>query len=130
MTAAETATRATAGANLTVLLDSDDPRRALRALGAPVDREWPRGADGYSGFELCSSLGESATPTEHAEELIQRLRQLGPALREIGRHPQTYSIRMTVAERTRAGDSTISLAAASIALLSAIGAELVAEISR
>jgi hypothetical protein len=130
MTAAETATTPTAGAHLTVLLDSDDPERALRALDAPADREWRRGANGYSGFEFISSLGENATPSEHAEELIQRLRRLGPALREIGRHPRTHSIRLTVAERTPAEESTISLAAPSISLLSAIGAELVAEVSR
>jgi hypothetical protein len=130
MTAAETATRTSVAARLTVLLDSDDPRRALRALGAPVDREWRRGANGYSGFELSSSLAETATASEQAEELIQRLRPLGPALREISRHPQTHSIRLTVAERTHSGNAMVSLGAASISLLSAIGAEFVAEISR
>jgi hypothetical protein len=130
MTAAETATRTSVEARLTVLLDSDDPGPALRALGAPADREWRRDANGYSGFEFFSSLGEAASASEHAEELIQRLRRLGPALREIGRHPQTHSIRLTVAERTQSESATVSLAAASISLLSAIGAELVAEISR
>jgi len=130
MTAAEAATQSSVQARLTVLLDSDDPGPALRALGAAADREWRSDANGYSGFEFLSSLGETASASEHAEELIQRLRRLGPALREIGRHPQTHSIRLTVAERTHSENATVSLAAASISLLSAIGAEFVAEISR
>jgi Domain of unknown function (DUF4279) len=115
------------GASLTVLLDSDDPGPALRALGAPADREWPRGIDEHSGFELCSSLPETATPSEHAEELIQRLRPLAPALREIRRHPDTHSIRLTVAEH--ADNTAIGLDEAAITLLAAIGAEFVADVS-
>src|SRR4029077_1764232 len=105
MTRDETETRTTAGAHLTVLLDSDAPGAALRALGAPVDREWRRGerrshlvgTHPYSGFELSSSLAETSDPGEHAEQLIQRLRPIAPALRGISRHPETHSIRLTVA---------------------------------
>jgi hypothetical protein len=126
MTGAETVTP-TSGASLTVLLDSDDPGPALRALGAPVDREWRRGRHEYSGFELSSSLPESATPSEQAEQLIQRLRPLAPALREIRRHPDTHSIRLTVAEH--ADNTAIGLDEAAITLLAAIGAEFVADVN-
>ena len=96
---------------LSVLLDSDDPRAALRALGNPADREWLRDGDGYSGFELSS---------ENPEQLIQRLRPIAPALRVISRHPATHSIRLTVADHT-------SLDNAAISLLAAIGANLSVE---
>jgi hypothetical protein len=118
------------GVSLTVLLDSDDPGPALRALGSPVDRQWRRGPHEYSGFELALPLPEGATPSEPAEELIQRLRPLAPALREIRRHPDTHSIRLTVAEQTLDDNPTIELDEAAITLLAAIGAEFVAEISR
>jgi hypothetical protein len=137
MSEAETVTRTYAGATLTVLLDSDDPASAIRALGAAVDRQWRRGeprsnpalgVHAYSGFELSSSLAERADPNEHAEQLIQRLRPLGPALRGIGRHPATHSIRLTVAEHTRSDNPVIGLDAAAISLLAAIGAEVVGDI--
>ena len=129
--------RTSAGAHLTVLLDSDDPGPALRALDVPVDRSWRRGerrsrrAGGthtYSGFELSSSLAETAAPSEHAEQLIQRLRPLAPTLREIRRHPQTHSIRLTVADHTSLDHPVIGLDAAAISLLAAIGAEFVGDI--
>jgi Domain of unknown function (DUF4279) len=130
-------TRTSAGAHLTVLLDSDDPGPALRVLGVPVDRKWRRGqrksrlvrgTHEYSGFELSSSLVETATPSEHAEQLIQRLRAFAPALREIGNHPQTHSIRLTVADHTNSDNPMIGLDAAAISLLAAIGAEFVGDI--
>lgn len=98
-------------ANLTVLLDSDDPAAALRALGAPADREWGRDGDGSSGFELSA---------EEPGQLIQRLRPLGPALRAISRHPATHSIRLTVTGHTALDNAAISL-------LAAIGADLCIE---
>jgi hypothetical protein len=98
-------------ANLTVLLDSDDPAAALRALGAPVDREWGRDSEGNSGFELSS---------EGTDRLIQRLRPIAPALRGISRHPATRSIRITVPDHA-------SLDNAAISLLAAIGADLYVE---
>jgi hypothetical protein len=128
MTQDEAVTRTSAGAHLTVLLDSDDPEAALRALGAPVDREWSRGRHKYSGFELSSPLVETADPTDHAEQLIQRLRPLGPALRQIRRHPETHSIRLTVAEHTHSDNPMVGLDSAAISLLAAIGAEFVADI--
>ena len=82
----------------------------------------------YSGFELSSSLAGTTDPSEHAEQLIQRLRPLAPALRGIGRHPATHSIRLTVAEHTLSENPTIGLDAAAISLLSAIGAEFVADV--
>ena len=82
----------------------------------------------YSGFELSSSLPETTDPSEHAEQLIQRLRPLAPALRGIGRHPATHSIRLTVAERTLSDGPTIRLDAAAISLLAAVGAEFVADV--
>lgn len=137
MKAAETVTRTNAGATLTVLLDSDDPHSALRALNAPADREWRRGekrsrlvsgAHPYSGFELSSSLAQTADPNKHAEQLIQRLRPLAPALRVIGRHPATHSIRFTVAEHSVSDNPMIGLDAASISLLAAIGAEVIVDV--
>ncbi len=137
MTRDEAETRTSAEAHLTVLLDSDDPVPALRALGAPVDREWRRGqgtsrrvrdTDEYSGFEFSSSLAETADPSEHAEQLIQRLRPLAPALRGISRHPATHSIRLTVAEHTFSDNPTIGLDAAAISMLAAIGADFVGDI--
>jgi Domain of unknown function (DUF4279) len=126
-----------AGAHLTVLIDGDDPRAALRALGAPADREWRRGqrrnrrvrgTHPYSGFELSSTLPESAAPSDHAEQLIQRLRPLAPALRGISRHPATHQIRLTVAEHTDSDNPTIALDPPAISLLAAIGAEFVADV--
>jgi hypothetical protein len=137
MTQDEAVTRTSAGAHLTVLLDSDDPGPALHALGVPVDRKWRRGqrrsrrvrgTHEYSGFELSSSLVETATPSEHAEQLIQRLRPFAPALREIRRHPETHSIRLTVAEHTLSDNPVIWLDAAALSLLAAIGAEFVGDI--
>jgi hypothetical protein len=137
MSEAGTVTRTQVRAALTVLLDSDDPAAAIRALGAAVDRQWRRGQPRssralgehpYSGFELSSSLVETADASEHAEQLIQRLRPLGPALRGIGRHPATHSIRLTVAEHTLSDSPLIALDAAAISLLAAIGAEFVADI--
>jgi hypothetical protein len=128
MTRDEAQTRPSAEAHLTVLLDSDDPVPALRALGAPVDREWRRGPHEYSGFELSSSLVETADPTAHAEQLIQRLRPLAPALREIRRHPATHSIRLTVAEHTFSDNPVVGLDAAAISMLAAIGADFVGDI--
>jgi hypothetical protein len=137
MTRVEAEKRTSAGARLTVLLDSDDPASALRALGAPVDRKWRRGertsrrvsgTHEYSGFELSSSLAETADPSEHAEQLIQRLRPLAPALREIGRHPATHSIRLTVAEHTFSDNPMIALEAPAISMLAAIGADFVGDV--
>ncbi len=87
-----------------------------------------RGTHPYSGFELSSSLAETADPSEHAEQLIQRLRPLAPALREIGRHPATHSIRLTVAEHTFSDNPMIGLDAAAISLLAAIGADFVSDV--
>jgi Domain of unknown function (DUF4279) len=131
MTRDEALTPNSARAHLTVLLDSDDPGPALRVLDASVDRRWRRGqrrsrlvrgTHDYSGFELSSSLDETADPSEHAEQLIQRLRPFAPALREIGRHPQTHSIRLTVAEHTLADNPVVALDPAAISFLAAIGA--------
>ena len=86
------------------------------------------GEQPFSGFELSSSLAESADPSEHAEQLIQRLPALAPALRGIGRHPASHSIRLTVAEHTDSDNPMIGLDAVAISLLAAIGAEFVADV--
>ena len=118
-----------------MLLDSDARCRTARTRRAR-DREWRRGqgtsrrvrdTDEYSGFEFSSSLAETADPSEHAEQLIQRL-PLAPALRGISRHPATHSIRLTVAEHTFSDNPTIGLDAAAISMLAAIGAEFVGDI--
>jgi hypothetical protein len=124
--------RIRAEANLTVLSTEASPDGLELTIGLSSDRKWARGAPisrrggrhTYSGLQYNSRLGEKRSPTDHAADLMVRLRPNVAGIARVSERATTFGVTLWVVEHTHAEDRQIDVSPEDLKTLAAMGARL------
>lgn len=123
--------RIRACADLVILATEGSPDVLERMVGLPADDKWSkgdlrRGGGGrpYTGLRYSSRLDEKRSPTDHAADLVARLRPHVDGIAAASRLPMTYGVALWVVEHTCAEDRQIDVQPEDLETIAAMGARL------
>jgi hypothetical protein len=75
----------------------------------------------FNGWELRSTIGDTATPNEHLASLLERLKSAAASIGNLARDPQIHSIRLWLGHHTDNENPGISLSPALVTEIAKLG---------